>query len=325
MPRRATVRLNKMSSEKPASKTGATIELLERRRLLSDTVFLPPVTSALPTGFQFQKLLTPSLNTEFEPMTDLIATSSSGGGLWLVPDGQGGYRVAQQLNTTATILGLANTGITIPQSVGEITNAEGIYTTAGLMLPVSGQAFGAPSGLAYPSDAVPGAYVIQRFRPNDASPELTVERYIPNSATPGRGTVIMAVFPVKSDGTFGSEIDTTLGTDLAPDSGAAQIPTGDFNLDGKMDIVVAGAVWLGNGDGTFNAAEPIQLPSSPTGGNYYAGDFNADSRTDLLQFPVLSAGTSTEQAQVLLSNGDGTFRVAGSFNFGSMGTPRARR
>lgn len=70
MPRRATVRLNKMSSEKPASKTGATIELLERRRLLSDTVFLPPVTSALPTGFQFQKLLTPSLNTEFEPVTD---------------------------------------------------------------------------------------------------------------------------------------------------------------------------------------------------------------------------------------------------------------
>jgi len=242
--------------------------------------------------------------------------------LWLVPDGQGGYRVAQQLNTTATILGLANTGITIPQSVGEITNAEGIYTTAGLMLPVSGQAFGAPSGLAYPSDAVPGAYVIQRFRPNDASPELTVERYIPDSATPGRGTVIMAVFPVKSDGTSGSEIDTTLGTDLAPDSGAVQIPTGDFNLDGKMDIVVAGAVWLGNGDGTFNAANPIQLPSSPTGGNYYAGDFNADSRTDLLQFPVLSAGTSTEQAQVLLSNGDGTFRVAGSFNFGSMGTPQ---
>ncbi len=318
MLRQIKVLLNVMSSGKPASKTGVKIEPLEQRRLFSDTVFLPPVTSALPTGFQFQKLLTPSLNTEFEPMTDLVATSTSGGGLWLVPDGQDGYRVAQQLNTTATILGLANTGITIPQSVGEITNAEGIYTTAGLMLPVSGQAFGAPGGLAYPSDAVPGAYVIQRFRPNDASPELTVERYTPNSATPGRGTVIMAVFPVKSDGTFGSEIDTTLGTDLAPDSGAAQIPTGDFNLDGQIDIVAAGAVWLGNGDGTFNAAKPIQLPSSPTGGNYYAGDFNSDSRTDLLQFPVSSTGT--EQAQVLLSNGDGTFRVAGSYKFGPSGT-----
>ena len=318
MLRHTKVRSNLMSSQKRGFKGGAKIELLEHRRLLSDTVFLPPVTSALPTGFQFQKLLTPSLNAEFEPMTDLIATSTSGGGLWLVPDSNGGYRVAQQLNTTATILGMAKTGITIPQTSGEIANAEGIYTTAGLMLPVSGQAFGAPSGLVYPSDAIPGAYVIQRFRPNDASPELTVERYIPNSATPGRGTVIMAVFPVKSDGTFGSEIDTTLGTDLAPDSGAAQIPTGDFNLDGKMDIVAAGAVWLGNGDGTFNSANPIQLPSSPSGGNYYAGDLNSDSRTDLLQFPVSSTGT--EEAQVLLSNGDGTFRVAGSYNFGPSGT-----
>jgi hypothetical protein len=87
------------------------------------------------------------------------------------------------------------------------------------------------------------------------------------------------------------------------------VATGDFNGDGKTDLVVANSgsnnvsVLAGNGDGSFQAAAIYAVGNSPS---YVAvGDFNGDGRTDLI---VSNAGDNT--VSVLLGNGDGTFQGA---------------
>src|SRR6266403_911665 len=92
-------------------------------------------------------------------------------------------------------------------------------------------------------------------------------------------------------------------------AGAAEsesLAAGDFNGDGKIDLVVANAgtnnisVLLGNGDGTFQAARTF-----PVGNRLEfvaVGDFNGDGKLD-----VAVASYNTNTVGVLLGNGDGTF------------------
>ena len=83
-----------------------------------------------------------------------------------------------------------------------------------------------------------------------------------------------------------------------------QFSIGDFNGDGIPDLADLGAsgyptIYLGNGDGTFTAAE-IQPTGVPLASSIAAGDFNSDGMEDLV------LGTANG-VTVLLGNGDGTF------------------
>jgi len=87
------------------------------------------------------------------------------------------------------------------------------------------------------------------------------------------------------------------------------IAVGDFNQDGKLDIVVATPqtaitspaqllIFLGNGDGTFRAAGGTTYPDAAN--SIFVADLNGDGKPDL----VISAYYNTA---ILLGNGDGTF------------------
>ncbi len=103
------------------------------------------------------------------------------------------------------------------------------------------------------------------------------------------------------DGTFGASVAFSAGD---PWHGTA----GDFNGDGRADLVVAAgiSVWLvpGNGDGTFGAPAQI-LPYSAFALAVETGDFNRDDVPDVVVVNSLAMFLT-----VFLGNGDGTFRVA---------------
>lgn len=80
----------------------------------------------------------------------------------------------------------------------------------------------------------------------------------------------------------------------------------DFNGDGKPDLLggSSSSLQLGNGDGTFAKALPVQ------GAVLAVADFNGDGKPDLLE-----QGTGT--LLVLLGKGDGTFQAPTSTNTGA--------
>ncbi|MFI5098094.1 MAG: FG-GAP-like repeat-containing protein, partial [Candidatus Acidiferrales bacterium] len=105
------------------------------------------------------------------------------------------------------------------------------------------------------------------------------------------------------------------GTFQSPTSfpgGGGNMAIADFNGDGKLDLAIPGpqnenwfgtsvAVFLGNGDGTFQPGN--DYPTSPGPIAVATGDFNDDGKPDLA---VVSYGSAT--VSILLGNGDGTFQ-----------------
>lgn len=118
----------------------------------------------------------------------------------------------------------------------------------------------------------------------------------------------VSVFLGNGDGTF--ENPTTISTG----SGPAWIATGNFNSNSSsansdtfLDLAVANfndntlSVFLGNGDGTFQAPKTLATGKNPA--SVIATDLNNDGFLDLV---VADQGDST--IYVYLGNGDGTFK-----------------
>lgn len=142
----------------------------------------------------------------------------------------------------------------------------------------------------------PGSLVVADFN-GDGKLDIAVSNF--NSNT-------IAVFLNKGDGTFQDPIVSPVQITAL---GLGAIAVGDFNQDGKPDLVVgtiaglqADIVLLGNGDGTFRQLAPI--PNS--GGFFHARvvDLNGDGHPDLVT-------GDNGSISVYLGRGDGTFsRVA---------------
>jgi hypothetical protein len=115
--------------------------------------------------------------------------------------------------------------------------------------------------------------------------------------------------------------DRTLPSLLAPVNYAVgtnpvAVATADLANNGKLDLITANAndntisVQMGNGDGTFQAAQTYSVGTTPD--SIAEGDFNGDGKLD-----IVTANEGNNTVSVLLGNGDGTFQATKSYAVGS--------
>ena len=157
------------------------------------------------------------------------------------------------------------------------------------------------------------SYAIGDFN-GDGKLDLAVEYASSNSTIPDT----VSIYTGNGDGSFNAP-SSPISIGILGAGLTSRLLTGDFNGDGKLDLVTEGylydpatifktltlSVLLNNGNGAFTA-----VPTTNTGvdfgqepGGAAVADFNGDGKTDI-------AIVSYKNQDILTSNGDGTFTVA---------------
>jgi hypothetical protein len=142
----------------------------------------------------------------------------------------------------------------------------------------------------------------------DGKLDLAVGSYCSNCNTSASVSILLG----KGDGTFPTHVEHSSGGPY----GAGAVTTGDFNRDGKLDLVFPNtfegtfSILLGRGDGTFQHRASYAAGLYPK--SVATADFNGDGKLDLA---VTNDGSHT--VSILLGNGNGTFQTHIDYATGS--------
>ena len=147
---------------------------------------------------------------------------------------------------------------------------------------------------------------------------------------PAPSDLAVATLFGNGDGTLQAPVNTDAGAALWYNSGSQMVATGDFNGDGKPDLVIAGSatgtdgtltdkvafsVLLGKGDGSFSVEAPVSVDNNSTNSvSVVTADFDGDGKSDL-------AVIDDSQVEIYLSKGDGTFTPEVDLESGAASSP----
>ena len=165
--------------------------------------------------------------------------------------------------------------------------------------------FGTATNLSNPGNEFPFFSAVGDFN-GDSKLDLAV-----TNPTSGANGNFISIRLGTGTGSFGNP--TNFGTGMDPRSIAA----GDFNGDGKLDLVTAPlsgnnlSILLGDGTGSFST--PASIINSVKSLSIATADLNGDSKLDL----VTSNNTATNNLSVLLGDGAGNFSAPVNFSAGT--------
>ncbi|MDX6405000.1 MAG: hypothetical protein QOH70_2455 [Blastocatellia bacterium] len=156
----------------------------------------------------------------------------------------------------------------------------------------------------YPVGAEPKALAIADFT-NDGKKDLAVVN---------RGSHTVSILLGDGAGNFGAATNFSTGDTFSEPFALA---VGDFNNDGKNDVVVSKgnvhviSLLLGNGNGLLGTPIDFSVGESP--GTFAVGDFNGDGNSDIA---IADSGFNNGGVYVMLGTGTGSFGSPTKFTAG---------
>ncbi len=233
---------------------------------------------------------------------DLVVASSynsPGGVSVLLGNGNGSF--APAVSYPSPTVGAATNAVALGDFNGDgkpdiaVTNYDGYNVS--VFIGVGDGTF--KSAVNYPASFYPVGLVTGDFNGDGRQDIASVAGYILSAAV----TVLIG----KGDGTFTTHVNHTVP--LYP----YDIATGDFNGDGKPDLVVdsfntpgAVSILLGKGNGGFTSYKDTQIGGHPS--FLATGDFNRDGHLDLV-VSATDPKSGMEVLSTLLGNGNGTLQA----------------